>query len=40
MSETEFVLFQNIIGGIETFCSLSDSFFLSIYDRKERTTGK
>ena len=35
MSETEFVLFQNIIGGI-----LSDSFFLSIYDRKERTTGK
>lgn len=42
MSETEFVLFQNIIGGIETFlyAVCLTAFFLSIYDRKERTTGK
>ena len=41
MSETEFVLFQNIIGGIETFLyAVCLTAFLSIYDRKERTTGK
>lgn len=40
MSETEFVLFQNIIGGIETFiCSLSDSFFYPFMTEKKERQG-
>ena len=40
MSETEFVLFQNIIGGIETFLyavCLTAFFYPFMTEKKERT---